>query len=138
MSTQYEIFATIKSAMADNDEVVEFCEKQMAALDRKREQARGRKRTYKPSQTTVVMRTAVLDYLKNLDPEMVASDEYVAVTNKEIVAELTESFAAKGAEVKVTSQGVAAALRYWVGQDEVERIEPATKTGAAMFRAVSE
>ena len=56
MSTQYEIFATIKSAMADNDEVVEFCEKQMAALDRKREQARGRKRTYKPSQATVAMR----------------------------------------------------------------------------------
>lgn len=131
MSTQYEILATIKSAMVDNDEVVEFCEKQMAALDRKREQARGRKRTYKPSQATIVMRTAVLDYLKGLD-------EDVVVTNKEVVAALTEDFAAKGTEIKVTSQGVSAALRYWVGQDVVERIESATKTGAATFRVMSE
>lgn len=131
MSTQYEILATIKSAMADNDEVVEFCEKQMAVFDRKRKQARGRKRVYKPSQATIVMRTAVLDYLKGLDEDVVA-------TNKEVVAALTEDFAAKGTEVKVASQSVAAALRYWVGQDAVERIEPATKTGAATFRAVTE
>ncbi len=127
MSTQYEILATIKSAMADNDEVVEFCEKQMAVLDRRREQARGRK----PSQATIVMRTAVLDYLKGLDEDVVA-------TNKEVVAALTEDFAAKGTEVKATPQSVSAALRYWVGQGEVERIEPATKTGAATFRAVTE
>lgn len=129
MSTQYEIFATIKSAMADNDEVVEFCEKQMAALDRKREQSRGRKRVYKPSQATLALRTAVLDYLQGLDEDVVA-------TNKEIVAALTESFAAEDTEIKVTPQGVAAALRALIARDLVERIPAETKSGADMFRAV--
>ena len=130
MSTQYEIFATIKSAMADNDEVVEFCEKQMAALDRKREQARDRKRVYKPSQATLAMRAAVLDYLQGLDGDVV-------VTNKEIVAALTESLAAEGTEIKVTPQGVAAALRSLISQGLAERIPAETKSGADMFCAVS-
>ena len=130
MSTQYEIFATIKSAMADNDEVVEFCEKQMAALDRKREQARGRKRVYKPSQATLAMRAAVLDYLGGLDSDVV-------VTNKEIAAALTESFAAEGIDLKVTPQGVAAALRSLASQGLAERIPAETKSGADRFCAVS-
>lgn len=129
MSTQYEIFATIKSAMTDNDEVVEFCEKQMAALDHKREQARNRKRIYKPSQATLAMRTAVLDYLQGLDEDVVA-------TNKEIGAALIMSFAAEGIEMKVTPQGVAAALRYLISQGLVERIPAETKSGADMFCAV--
>jgi hypothetical protein len=131
MSTQYEIFATIKSAMADNDEVVEFCEKQMAALDRKREQARGHKRVYKPSSATLAIRAAVLDYLKSLDENVIA-------TNKEIAAALTVDFATEGVDLEVTSQGVAAALRYFVSQGLVERIPAKTKTGAVMFCAVTE
>ena len=34
--TQFEIYNTIKSAMSDNAEVVEFCDKQLAAIERKR------------------------------------------------------------------------------------------------------
>ena len=33
--TQFEIYNTIKSAMSDNAEVVEFCDKQLAAIERK-------------------------------------------------------------------------------------------------------
>ena len=34
--TQFEIYNTIKSAMSDNADVVEFCDKQLAAIERKR------------------------------------------------------------------------------------------------------
>jgi hypothetical protein len=34
--TQFEIYNTIKSAMFDNADVVEFCDRQLAAIERKR------------------------------------------------------------------------------------------------------
>ena len=34
--TQFEIYNTIKSTMSDNADVVEFCDKQLAAIERKR------------------------------------------------------------------------------------------------------
>ena len=34
--TQFEIYNTIKSAMSDNTDVVAFCDKQLAAIERKR------------------------------------------------------------------------------------------------------
>ena len=40
--TQFEIYSTIKTAMADNAEVVEFCDKQIAAIERKRTKDAGK------------------------------------------------------------------------------------------------
>lgn len=131
MSTQFDIYSTIKSAMADNAEVVEFCEKQMAAIERKREAARGRKRVYKPSQATIAMREAVATFLGE-------QEEDVVVTNKEIVAGLAASFEANGSNLKATPQGVAAAIRALIAQDTVERIPAVTKSGADSFRIISE
>lgn len=34
--TQFEIYNTIKSAMSDNVDVVAFCDKQLAAIERKK------------------------------------------------------------------------------------------------------
>lgn len=40
--TKKDFYEVIKNAMADNAEVVEFCEKEIAALDRKAEKAKER------------------------------------------------------------------------------------------------
>ena len=40
--TKKEMFATIKDILADRPEIVEFCDKEIAALDRKAEKAKER------------------------------------------------------------------------------------------------
>lgn len=59
--TQKEILNTIKTEMSANTEVVEFCDKMMAAIDRKNEKARERAAAKRAAGDTIT--EALMDVL---------------------------------------------------------------------------
>lgn len=52
--TKKDFYEVIKNAMADNAEVVEFCDKEIAALDRKAEKAKERAAAKRAESDTLV------------------------------------------------------------------------------------
>lgn len=108
--TQKEIYNTIIAVMSDNAEVVEFCEKKVAALDKKK--------AYAPKASTIMTRESVHDYL-------VSQTE--PVTNKTITDALG-----------VTPQAVSAAIRYLISEGKAERIKGEGTKNPDTFKAISE
>lgn len=98
-ATRKELYARIKEVMANDPEVVELCDKQLETLNRPRK--------------------------KKVNEEMVAIGEQVAVhlvgmepqTNKELYTWYNEI-----ADDAISSQKMAAAMRYLVGIGKVNKI----------------
>lgn len=109
--TRKEMFAHIAEVCAEDQDIVAFCEAQIAALDRQNEKARERRAQNKGSNPEVEkFRQDVVNYLFEVgEPK----------TNKEI----SEHFG-------VSSQKTANALRVLVERSLVERHENSEKKSA--------
>lgn len=112
-TTQKDLYARIMIALADDPEIVEFCERKIAQLER------NAARPHKPrvNQEVVDFRANVLNYLR-ID----APNENAAKTNKE----LAEHFG-------VSAQKMSAALRFLVADGSVIRVEGEKKSAPARF-----
>ena len=95
--------------MADDPEVVEFCQRKIASL----EKAAARPRVKKVDPEVEEFRTKVLDAL---------SGKGEPVTNKEMAGEFG-----------VSAQKMAATLRYFVGTGQVVRTEGEKKSDPALY-----
>ena len=107
--TQKDLYNRIKDVMADDFEVVEFCEKKIAQLEKNA----ARPRKTKVNQEVIDFRNNVLDALATKDSP---------VTNKELAAEFG-----------VSAQKMSAALRVLVADGKVHRIEGEKKSAPATF-----
>ena len=112
-TTQKDLYARIAVAMADDPEVVAFCEKKIDQIER----AKARPRKTKVNQEVVDFRENVFNALAEKD---------TPVTNKEMAAEFGCS-----------AQKMSAALRFLVGEGRVTRFEGEKKSDPATF-AVAE
>lgn len=112
-TTQKDLYNRIKAVMADDPEVVEFCDKKLAQL----EKAATRERKPRVNQEVVNFREDVFNALANLgEPQ----------TNKEMAARFD-----------VTSQKMSHALNFLVKEGRVERIEnPEKKSAPAQFAVI--
>ena len=108
-TTQKDLYARIAIAMADDPEVVAFCEKKIDQLER----AKARPRKAKVNQEVIDFRENVFNALTEKD---------APVTNKEMAAEFG-----------VSAQKMSAALRYLVGEGRVTRFEGEKKSAPATF-----
>ena len=113
-TTQKDLYARIATYMADDPEIVAFCEKKIAQIEKNA----SRPRKPKVNQEVVDFRNAVYNKLVELEEPQ---------TNKVMAAEFG-----------VTAQKMSAALRFLVKEGRVERIEPEKKSGAATFVAITE
>ncbi len=108
-TTQKDLYARIAVALADDPEIVEFCERKIAQLERNA----ARPRKTKVNQKVVDFREDVFRKLCEVgDP----------LTNKELAAEFG-----------VSAQKMSAALRFLVQQGRVTRIEGEKKSAPATF-----
>lgn len=108
-TTQKDLYARIAALLADDTEIVEFCEKKIDQLER----AAARPRKAKVNQEVVDFREGVFAALVEKD---------VPVTNKEMAAEFG-----------VSAQKMSAALRFLVKEGRVTRIEGEKKSSPATF-----
>lgn len=108
--TQKDLYARIATALADDPEIVAFCEKKIAQIERNA----ARPRKTKVNQEVVDFREDVFNALAGKD---------APVTNKDMAAEFG-----------VSAQKMSAALRFLVKEGRVTRIEPEKKSGAATFQ----
>lgn len=108
-TTQKDLYARIADLLADDPEIVEFCEKKIAQLER----AAARPRKAKVNQEVVDFREGVFAALIEKD---------APVTNKEMAAEFG-----------VSAQKMSAALRFLVKEGRVTRIEGEKKSSPATF-----
>lgn len=108
-TTQKDLYARIADLLADDTEIVEFCEKKIAQLER----AAARPRKAKVNQEVVDFREGVFAALVEKD---------APVTNKEMAAEFG-----------VSAQKMSAALRFLVKEGRVTRIEGEKKSAPATF-----
>lgn len=106
--TQKEMYAFIAEQLADNMEVVAFCEKKIAQLNDRKKTPR------KPNPEVQERRDTIKDYLTSVD---------AAVAVKDIAEALG-----------FTSPQVSGALRGLVNTGEVEVIEPEQKSKAKTYR----
>lgn len=112
-TTQKDLYARIAVAMADDPEVVAFCEKKIDQIER----AKARPRKTKVNQE-------VVDFRENVFTALTEKD--APVTNKEMAGEFGCS-----------AQKMSAALRFLVGEGRVTRFEGEKKSDPATF-AVAE
>lgn len=108
-TTQKDLYARIATLLADDIEIVEFCQKKIDQIER----AKARPRKTKVNLEVEKFRADVLEKLAEKDHP---------VTNKEMAAEFGCS-----------AQKMSAALRVLVKDGKVTRIEPEKKSGAATF-----
>ena len=108
-TTQKDLYARIATLLADDPEIVEFCEKKIAQLER----AAARPRKAKVNQEVVDFREGVFAALVEKD---------APVTNKEMAAEFG-----------VSAQKMSAALRFLIKEGRVTRIEGEKKSSPATF-----
>lgn len=108
-TTQKDLYARIIVAMADDPEIVEFCQKKIAQIEKNA----ARPRKPKVNQEVVDFRENVLNALWQKD---------APVTNKEMAAEFG-----------VSAQKMSAALRFLVKEGRVTRIEGEKKSAPATF-----
>ncbi len=108
-TTQKDLYARIIVAMADDPEIVEFCQKKIAQIEKNA----ARPRKPKVNQEVVDFRESVLNALWQKD---------APVTNKEMAAEFG-----------VSAQKMSAALRFLVKEGRVTRIEGEKKSAPATF-----
>ena len=111
-TTQKDLYNRIAEYMADDEEIVAFCQKKIEQI----EKAAARPRKTKVNAEVEQFRQDVLNKLWSFD---------TPVTNKEMAAEFG-----------VTAQKMSAALRFLVKAGEVHRIEPEKKSGQATFEVV--
>lgn len=102
--TQFEIYNTIKSAMFDNAEVVEFCKKQLAAIERKRA---------KDAEKTAEKQA----FLDEIYAALKSFDE--PATSKAVAMHMGED---------VSSRKVAANIRFLVEDGRAEKVAVNSKT----------
>jgi predicted HTH transcriptional regulator len=108
-TTQKDLYNRILVAMADDPEIVEFCQKKIAQIERNA----ARPRKAKVNQEVVDFRENVFAKLCEVgDP----------LTNKELAAEFG-----------VSAQKMSAALRFLVKEGRVTRIEGEKKSAPATF-----
>lgn len=112
-TTQKDLYARIATALADDPEIVAFCEKKIAQIERNA----ARPRKTKVNQEVVNFREDVFNKLAEMGEP---------VTNKDMAAEFG-----------VSAQKMSAALRFLVKEGRVERIEGEKKSAPATF-AVAE
>lgn len=112
-TTQKDLYARIIAAMADDPEIVAFCEKKIAQIERNA----ARPRKTKVNQEVINFREDVYNTLAHKDEP---------VTNKDMAAEFG-----------VSAQKMSAALRFLVKEGRVTRIEGEKKSAPATF-AVAE
>lgn len=104
--TQFEIYNTIKSAMSDNAEVVEFCDKQLAAIERKRA---------KDAEKSAEKQA----FLDEIYAALKSFDEQAGVTSKAVAMHMGED---------VSSRKVAANMRFLVEDGRAEKVAVNSKT----------
>lgn len=101
---QFEIYSTIKSAMSDNADIVEFCDKQLAAIERKR----------------------VKDAEKSAEKQAFLDEIYAALKS------FDEPVASKAVAMHmgkdVSSRKVAANMRFLVEDGRAEKVAVNSKT----------
>lgn len=112
-TTQKDLYARIIAAMADDPEIVAFCEKKIAQIE---------KNAARPRKTKV--NQEVIDFREDVYNTLAHKDE--PVTNKDMAAEFG-----------VSAQKMSAALRFLVKEGRVTRIEGEKKSAPATF-AVAE
>lgn len=110
--TQKDLYNRIMFAMADDPEVVAFCENKIAQLERNA----TRPRKTKVNAEVLQFREDVYNFLCGLEEP---------ITNKDAAAHFG-----------VSAQKMSAALRFLVKEDKVFRIEPEKKSGVATFEVV--
>ena len=108
-TTQKDLYARIATALADDPEIVAFCEKKIAQIERNA----ARPRKTKVNQEVVDFREDVFNKLAEMGEP---------VTNKDMAAEFG-----------VSAQKMSAALRFLVKEGRVERIEGEKKSAPATF-----
>lgn len=108
-TTQKDLYARIAVAMADDPEIVAFCEKKIAQIERNA----ARPRKTKVNQEVVDFREDVFNKLAEIGEP---------VTNKDMAAEFG-----------VSAQKMSAALRFLVKDGRVTRIEGEKKSAPATF-----
>jgi predicted Rossmann fold nucleotide-binding protein DprA/Smf involved in DNA uptake len=108
-TTQKDLYARIAALLADDPEIVEFCEKKIAQIERNA----ARPRKTKVNQEVVNFRQDVLNKLTEIGEP---------VTNKDMAAEFG-----------VSAQKMSAALRFLVKEGRVTRIEGEKKSSPATF-----
>lgn len=113
--TQKEIFTRIADAMADDPIVVEFCQKNVERLSRPRKK--------KVNEEMVDLANAVATYMAGADEE--------TFTNKDLVTWIN---AEGDEENKISSQKMAAVMRYLVGMGTVEKITGEKASDPAMYK----
>lgn len=111
--TQKDLYARIATALADDPEIVAFCEKKIAQIERN---------AARPRKTKV--NQEVIDFREDVFNKLVEIGE--PVTNKDMAAEFG-----------VSAQKMSAALRFLVKEGRVTRIEGEKKSAPATF-AVAE
>lgn len=106
--TQFEIYNTIKSAMSgtDNVDVVEFCDKQLAAIERKRA-----KNAEKSAEKEA--------FLDEIYAALKSFDEQAGATSKAVAMHMGED---------VSSRKVAANMRFLVEDGRAEKVAVNSKT----------
>lgn len=104
--TQFEIYNTIKSAMSDNAEVVEFCDKQLAAIERKRA---------KDAEKSAEKQA----FLDEIYAALKSFDEQAGATSKAVAMHMGED---------VSSRKVAANMRFLVEDGRAEKVAVDSKT----------
>ncbi len=108
-TTQKDLYARIAVAMADDPEIVAFCEKKIAQIEKNA----ARPRKTKVNEEVVAFRESVYESL---------AGKTEPVTNKEMAAEFGCS-----------AQKMSAALRYLVKEERVVRHEGEKKSDPATF-----
>ena len=104
--TQFEIYNTIKTAMSDNAEVVEFCDKQLAAIERKRA---------KDAEKSAEKQA----FLDEIYAALKSFDEQAGATSKAVAMHMGED---------VSSRKVAANMRFLVEDGRAEKVAVNSKT----------
>lgn len=104
--TQFEIYNTIKSAMSDNADVVEFCDKQLAAIERKRA---------KDAEKSAEKQA----FLDEIYAALKSFDEQAGATSKAVAMHMGED---------VSSRKVAANMRFLVEDGRAEKVAVNSKT----------
>lgn len=108
-TTQKDLYNRILVALADDPEIVEFCEKKIAQIERNAARPRKAK-----------VNQEVVDFREDVYNKLVEVGE--PVTNKEMAAEFA-----------VSAQKMSAALRFLVKEGRVTRIEGEKKSAPATF-----
>lgn len=100
-TTRKDLFVRIKEVMANDPEVVEMCDKYIVQLSKPRKK--------KVDEAMVRMGEQVTEHLKGMEPQ----------TNKELRAWYNETVPE---EEQISSQKMAAVMRFLVGQEIVNKV----------------